>query len=79
MSELLQREDLVKDRKLVRSLYDLNFRRTGIRSRDAGKLVDDFLTEYRGIQSNTIKMFGKLQKRTCLVPSSFSFVSSLKI
>ena len=66
MSELLQREDLVKDRKLVRSLYDLNFRRTGIRSRDAGKLVDDFLTEYRGIQSNTIKMFEFMNFATSL-------------
>jgi hypothetical protein len=67
MSELLQREDLVKDRKLVRSLYDLNFRRTGIRSRDAGKLVDDFLTEYRGMH---ITRLTKEQKGFCLTTLS---------
>ena len=55
MTKLLERKDLIKNEKFVNALYNIKLNREGVRSTSPEDLVDDFITDYRGIQANTAK------------------------
>lgn len=50
----LTREDIIKDEELVSTLVDYGFKRNGETYDSAEEAIDNFLEDYRALQSNTI-------------------------